>query len=185
MSFFDEPKNAGLAFIIVAILSIIVAILNIYDGATGEDGFSLGVVLIGVGALITAIIYFKFGSNVRGGAISGKLNILATFVKVVGLITIIAGIFGLVASIGGGIFDIILGLIILWCGKKIDDGKETVMDKIIWIILLIVFILSILGNLVTIIAFPIGTITGICGVIIYVFMLLMLLDPEVKKAMGM
>lgn len=185
MSFFDEPKNAGLAMIIVAIINLIVAIMNIVAGATGDDGFNLGTVLVGVGALIGAFIYFKFGASVRSGATSGKVNILATFVKVVGVVTIIDGVFSLVSSVGGGIIGIILGLIIFWCGSKIDDGKETTIDKIIWIILLVVFILSILGSLISVVAFPIGTITGICGIIIYVFMLMLLLDPEVKKAMGM
>ena len=35
------------------------------------------------------------------------------------------------------------------------------------------------------VGFPIGTLMGICGIIIYVFMTLLLLDGEVKKAMGM
>ncbi|MGN0138698.1 MAG: hypothetical protein ACI381_08850, partial [Candidatus Methanomethylophilaceae archaeon] len=79
----------------------------------------------------------------------------------------------------------ILGLIICYCGKKINDGKETTLDKILWIILLVIFVIEILANIVMLVGFPIGTLMGICGIIIYVFMTLLLLDGEVKKAMGM
>lgn len=182
MSFFDNPKNAGLALIIVAILNLIGAIIAIYEGATGE--FSLGAVLAGVGAVIVAILYFGYGKKIRSGS-GSKVEILAGFVMVVGIGTIIAGIFGLVQSISGGIVSIIVGLIIIFCAKKINDGKTTTIDKIIWILLLIAFILGIIGGLLELLAFPIGTIMGICDIILYVFMLLLLIDPEVKDAMGM
>ena len=49
----------------------------------------------------------------------------------------------------------------------------------------IIFVIEILANIVMLVGFPIGTLMGICGIIIYVFMTLLLLDGEVKKAMGM
>ena len=192
MSFFDEPKNAGLAMIVVAIVQVIAAIANIVVSATAEGGIYFAGIIIAIGLLITSVIYFKYGSSVRSGAISAKIDILASFVNVIGVIAIINGFFNVIAGIAGasgyvgsGIIGIILGLVICYCGKKINDGKETTLDKILWIILLVIFVIEILANIVMLIGFPIGTLMGICGIIIYVFMTLLLLDGEVKKAMGM
>lgn len=186
MSFFDQPKNAGLAMIVVAIVNILVAIANIVVAATAEDGINYGGIITAVGLVITGVIYFKFGSNVRSGNISKKIDILASFVNVVGINTIITGVFAIIAgSFETGVWNIIFGLIICYCGKKINDGKETTLDKILWIILMLIFVISILLNIMLLIAFPLGTLLGICGIIIYVFMTLLLLDGEVKKAMGM
>ena len=192
MSFFDQPKNAGLAMIVVAIVEVIAAIINIVAAATADDGIDFSGIIVAIGLIITAVIYFKYGSQVRSGAISAKIDILASFVNVVGVISIVNGVFQIIAGvaggaglIGNGVSNIIIGLIICFCGKKINDGKETTLDKIIWIILLVVFIIEILANIVMLIGFPIGTLMGICGIIIYVFMTLLLLDGDVKKAMGM
>lgn len=192
MSFFDQPKNAGLAMIVVAIVEVIAAIINIVVAATADDGIDFSGIIVAIGLIITAVIYFKYGSQVRSGAISAKIDILASFVNVVGVISIVNGVFQIIAGvaggaglIGNGVINIIIGLIICFCGKKINDGKETTLDKIIWIILLVVFIIEILANIVMLIGFPIGTLMGICGIIIYVFMTLLLLDGDVKKAMGM
>ena len=192
MSFFDQPKNAGLAMIVVAIVEVIAAIINIVAAATADDGIDFSGIIVAIGLIITAVIYFKYGSQVRSGAISAKIDILASFVNVVGVISIVNGVFQIIAGvaggaglIGNGVINIIIGLIICFCGKKINDGKETTLDKIIWIILLVVFIIEFLANIVMLIGFPIGTLMGICGIIIYVFMTLLLLDGDVKKAMGM
>ena len=192
MSFFDQPKNAGLAMIVVAIVEVIAAIINIVAAATADDGIDFSGIIVAIGLIITAVIYFKYGSQVRSGAISAKIDILASFVNVVGVISIVNGVFQIIAGvaggaglIGNGVINIIIGLIICFCGKKINDGKETTLDKIIWIILLVVFVIEILANIVMLIGFPIGTLMGICGIIIYVFMTLLLLDGDVKKSMGM
>ena len=192
MSFFDQPKNAGLAMIIVAIVEVIAAIINVVAAATADDGVDYTGIVVAIGLIITAVIYVKYGSKVRSGAISAKIDILASFVNVVGVISIISGVFYIIGGavgnhsyIGSGVIGIILGLIICYCGKKINDGKETTLDKILWIILLVIFVIEILANIVMLVGFPIGTLMGICGIIIYVFMTLLLLDGEVKKAMGM
>ena len=192
MSFFDQPKNAGLAMIVVAIVEVIAAIINIVAAATADDGIDFSGIIVAIGLIITAVIYFKYGSQVRSGAISAKIDILASFVNVVGVISIVNGVFQIIAGvaggaglIGNGVINIIIGLIICFCGKKINDGKETTLDKIIWIILLVVFVIEIRANIVILIGFPIGTLMGICRIIIYVFMTLLLLDGDVKKAMGM
>jgi hypothetical protein len=199
MSFFSETKNAGLAFMIVGILSILGGIIAVILGAMGykvDDAtvFTIGGAVTAIGTIIYGVLYFGYGQKVRSGAISAKIEILAMFVALVGVGTIITGIFSAIGAAVDGtdlgavivsvIISIILGLIILFISKKINDGKQTTGDKIIWILLLIIFAICIILAILEIITI-IGIITGICHLIIYVFMMILLLDNEVKSAMGM
>lgn len=199
MAFFSA-KNAGLAFMIVAVLNIIAAILMIVLKVVDEEAYPNGLVyfiIIAVGTLICACLYFTYGQKVRSGAIDKKIDILATYVKIVGIATIIGGLFSAVALIVDGadlgttlvsaIITIVIGLIILFIASKINDGKQTIGDKLIWIILLVVFVIMILVSVAEAILGAItiiGLIDGICGIIIYSFMVLLLIDEEVKKEMG-
>jgi hypothetical protein len=141
-----------------------------------------------------------YGIKVLNGVISEKIDILAAYVRVVGVITIINGIFLAIAMviIGadllseaiGAIISIIVGLIIIFISTKINDGKQSTGDKIIWILLLIFFIIDVIASILSIIAgfdpFSLSTIvTGICATIAYLFMLILLFDSDVKKEMGM
>ncbi len=199
MAFFSA-KNAGLAFMILAVVEVIAAILLIVlsfmDIEDLKKYSTAYFIIVAVGALIAACLYFTFGKKVRDGEVSNKIDILAQYVKIVGIVTIVGGICGAVAeavglddvsfgaALGGAIISIILGLIIMFIASKINDGKQTTGDKIIWIILLVLFVLLIIaavGEIITIIGAPVG----ICDLIIYVFMLSLLVDPEVKSEMNM
>lgn len=198
MSFFDEPKNAGMALVIVAILNLISAVFGLYDGVSGD--FNTGAVCVAIGAIICAIIYFKFGQELRMGS-SSKIDTLATYVKTVGLVTVIGGIFyfGYAANedwgmVGSGVISIILGLVVMWCASRINDGKKDAFDKILWIILTVIMILLVIVSLLAIVGsfgldgalnIALGVLIAICDLIIYLFMLLLLLDGEVKSKMGM
>ncbi|MBR6910691.1 MAG: hypothetical protein IKN41_02380 [Candidatus Methanomethylophilaceae archaeon] len=199
MAFFSA-KNAGLAFMILAVVEAIVAVLMIVlsfmDIEDLKKYSTAYFIIVAVGALIAACLYFTFGKKVRDGEVSNKIDILAQYVKIVGIVTIVGGICGAIAeavglddvsfgaALGGAIISIILGLIIMFIASKINDGKQTTGDKIIWIILLVLFVLLIIaavGEIITIIGAPVG----ICDLIIYVFMLTLLVDPEVKSEMNM
>lgn len=199
MAFFSA-KNAGLAFMILAVVEAIVAVLMIVlsfmDIEDLKKYSTAYFIIVAVGALIAACLYFTFGKKVRDGEVSNKIDILAQYVKIVGIVTIVGGICGAIAeavglddvsfgaALGGAIISIILGLIIMFIASKINDGKQTTGDKIIWIILLVIFVLLIIaavGEIITIIGAPVG----ICDLIIYVFMLTLLVDPEVKSEMNM
>lgn len=196
MSFFDNTKVAGWGLFIMGILMIIAAILKIYDGATAEGGLSdnVGLVIAGIGALIAAFIYFGFGNKVRKGEISEKIEVLGRFVITVGTAAIVIGLLG---AIGGALADavsawdnvltLILGIIILWVGKKINDGKTTTFDKIIWIILVVIFVIEFLLSLAGIFgdAGWINILTCILMAIIYLYMLAFCFDGDVRKKMGM
>lgn len=201
MSFVDNQKLVGTAFTVIGILFIIAALVQLV-GAFSEEGWTniLGAVIAAIGAILAAILYFKYGNSVRKEELTGKLNILGSYVLVVGVTTVIVNIFAAIGGIIGEIsfwdslIMVILGIIVIWAGKKITDGKETTIDKILWIILTIVFLVLFVLNFVGIfgsfgsgeaLTIIISFITSVCYAVVFLFMLLYMFDGEVKKGMGM
>ena len=190
MAFFDNQDHAGLALLILAIVSIVMAIVTmIWEVVDGSD-IQVANIIVAVGTLIGGFLYLAFAQRVRGqtgsnilsdklgvsgGALNDKFDIICEFVKVFAMVRIVGGVFEIIGGIfnnallANGVIDIIIGVIALFLYKKITDGKDSVVDKIVWIILLILFLLTI----------------GICMMIIGVFMFMGLLDSDVKAKFGM
>ena len=205
MAFFDNQDHAGLALLLLAIVSIVMAIVTmIWEVVDGSD-IQVANIIVAVGTLIGGFLYLAFAQRVRGqtgsnvisdklgvsgGALNDKFDIICEFVKVFAMVRIVGGVFEIIgglfnnALIANGVIDIIIGVIALFLYKKITDGKDSVVDKIVWIILLILFLLTIIGGVIAlfgIITIPIG----ICMMIIGVFMFMGLLDSDVKAKFGM
>ena len=193
MSFFDNTKIAGWGLFFIGILMIISAILMIWNGATTEGDDRLANVVVGIGALLAAFIYFGFGNKVRKGEISAKIEVLAQFVKTVGLATIVSAFFAAIAGIWGvgistwtNVVILIIGIIIVWIGGKINDGKTTNFDKILWIILVVIFLIAFILKVAG--AFGgdwINILSCILMAIVYLYMLVFMFDGDVRKKMGM
>lgn len=205
MAFFDNQSHAGLALLLLAIVSIVMAIVTIVWEVIDGGDIILANVIMAVGTLIGGFLYLAFAQRVRGqsgsniisdklgvsgGALNDKFDIVCEFVKVFAMVRIVAGVFEIIAGIlnnsllANGVVDIIVGIIVLFLYKKITDGKDSLVDKIVWIILLILFLLTIIGGVIAL--FGIITIPlGICMMIIGVFMFMALLDKDVKAKFGM
>ncbi len=192
MSFFDDTKNVGLMMFIIAILGLLQAVVQIINGATfdGETVKKVGYVIIGIGALVGAIIFFKFGNSVRKGTVSGKLDVVAGFVQTVGYMTVVSSIFAIiggffvdVAVAAGGVVMLIFGAIVLYLGRRINDGKNTGADSVLWIVLVIIFFLLMLASLAGLFGNIFAIIDGICSFIMYLCILVFMFDKEIKSAM--
>lgn len=111
-------------------------------------------IITGVGSIICAILYIVFAMKVYNGQLSAKIQVLANYVRVAGIITVIGALFGAAALIAGGVpigaslissaITILIGLIIVFISLKIDDGKQTTGDKIIWVLLTVAFIIKLI-----------------------------------------
>lgn len=191
MSFLSDNKNFGLAMMVAGILMAIIAVVNIVLH------FTLGVAITAVGSIIYGLMIVGVGSSTRKGEISQKLDILGKYVFVVGAGLIVTSLFaaigvavelglvGVVAGIITVIISLIIGLIIIWISKKMTDGQVSTIDRVIWIILVIMFIISILGAIMQMLGGILAFLLGVCNLVIFLFLLSALFDPEVKKAMGM
>ncbi len=198
MSFLSNPKTAGIAFLILGCLQIIGGISSIALPFSNKDVSQAYYTIVGVGAIICGLLIYFYGYRVYKGIISKKIDILAAFVRIIGVVAIIGGLFSVAAKLAVGadlgsqaaaaIIAIIIGLIIIFISTKINDGKNTTGDSIIWVILLIVFILELIVAIFTIVGGlnPLSLvviITGICNVLVYLFMIVLLCDKDVKAEM--
>lgn len=202
MSFFDNPKNFGIAAIIIGAVSLISGLVAIVNGALA-DSIATGSIVAAVGTLIFGILILGVGIPVYKGEESNKLNILGLFVRVIGIATIVTYLFSgagqiidesLATGVGWIIIGIIFGLILIWAAGKIVDGSADTMDKIIWILLLVAFAILTIVSLVGIFT-PFLTdgaildqallaILSLFEFILYAFLLVAVLSDDVKRAMG-
>ena len=200
MSFLDNTKTAGTAPWIVGILMIISALLTIICGVVDDEmnDHVIGWVILGSGSLICALVYFAFGKSVKSGEVSDKFDIVTKFVYVVGYTTIIGGVFAALCGFGfddiggylvSGIISIVLGFVILWIHKKITDGNISTFDRIMWILLLVIFVICFISSFFGIggsgLALAVNIIVAICDIVIYLFMIAFMLDNSVKAKFGM
>ena len=200
MSFLDNTKTAGTALWIVGILMIISALLTIICGVVDDEmnDHVIGWVILGIGSLICALVYFAFGKSVKSGEVSDKFDIVTKFVYVVGYTTIIGGVFAALCGFGfddiggylvSGIISIVLGFVILWIYKKITDGNVITFDRIMWILLLVIFVICFISSFFGIggsgLALAVNIIVAICDIVIYLFMIAFMLDNSVKAKFGM
>ena len=200
MSFLDNTKTAGTALWIVGILMIISALLTIICGVVDDEmnDHVIGWVILGIGSLICALVYFAFGKSVKSGEVSDKFDIVTKLVYVVGYTTIIGGVFAALCGFGfddiggylvSGIISIVLGFVILWIHKKITDGNISTFDRIMWILLLVIFVICFISSFFGIggsgLALAVNIIVAICDIVIYLFMIAFMLDNSVKAKFGM
>ena len=200
--FFDNHKIVGFAFMVVGMILVIDAILTIVLGFVdvnddlkeGIDNWTIYCVLGGIGSLICAVLYTMFAMKVYNGVYSEKIVILERYVMIVGLTIALGGVFNAIASIAGGedvgvalvaaVISVAIGLLIMFIATKINDGKQTVGDSIIWIILLIAFIIVMILSILMLFSLS-SIIDGIAHLIIALFMIAFLFDSDVKKKMNM
>lgn len=190
LSFFDDNKKVGLAFITVGIISIISALASIVVALVTDVRYVAAVIVVAVGALIFGVFILFFGINTRKGS-NDKVAIVSGFLRVLGVTNIIIGICAIIAAIisaGGfltGILTIIFGLIQLWASSKVSGDNKNVIGKILWVLLLIIFLLLAIIALLSILTLNILVIiNSICMFFVYVYMVIAMLSPEVKKSMG-
>ena len=200
MSFLDNTKTAGTALWIVGILMIISALLTIICGVVDDEmnDHVIGWVILGIGSLLCALVYFAFGKSVKSGEVSDKFDIVTKFVYVVGYTTIIGGVFAALCGFGfddiggylvSGIISIVLGFVILWIHKKITDGNISTFDRSMWILPLVIFVICFISSFFGIggsgLALAVNIIVAICDIVIYLFMIAFMLDNSVKAKFGM
>ncbi|MGI6472323.1 MAG: hypothetical protein ACOX1N_04585 [Candidatus Methanomethylophilaceae archaeon] len=203
MSFFDNPKNFGLAAIVIGAVSMLAGIVGIVKGVLA-DPIATGIVVAAVGTILYGVLILGVGLPVYKGEESDKLTILGMFVRFVGLATIVVGVFtgagqiiddSLAVGVTTIVIQAVLGLVLIWIAGRIVDGSVDTLDRIVWIILLVVFailtVFALVGIFIPFFAelavldLLVEVVLSLCQFILYAFLLVSVLSNEVKSAMGM
>ena len=189
MSFFDETKNFGLMAMIAGLVMVLSAILWVVDG------FDLGL----IGVLIAGLLLLIFGLGVYQGesklnigslfdeGVTSKFGLVVAFIIIVGVIDIVQGIFAL------NIMSIVVGVLLILFGFLMKMDLSPILEKIIWIILLIVFLLGIISGILSVVGafggeplwIVLNVLNAVAYLVIYNMLFLYMLSPEVKSRMSM
>jgi hypothetical protein len=202
MSFFDNPKNFGTAMLLAGLISALVSLVGIITEALDSDR-DIGLIVISAGVLIYGLMIAAVGQKIRVGEISQRIKILGSFIAVVGAGFIVKGFFSMVgetldSDLAGGVviffISLILGIVAMYISRTITDGQTTTMDRVFWIILMVIFVIMIILSIAEMIsAFDgesvaigvLNAIAGLCNVIVYVSLVVVLMSDDVKKELGM
>jgi hypothetical protein len=189
MSFFDETKNFGLMAMIAGLVMVLSAILWVVDG------YDLGL----IGVLIAGLLLLIFGLGVYQGesklnigslfdeGVTSKFGLVVAFIIIVGVIGIVQGIFAL------NIMSIVVGVLLILFGFLMKMDLSPILEKIIWIILLIVFLLGIISGILSVVGafggeplwIVLNVLNAVAYLVIYIMLFLYMLSPEVKSRMSM
>jgi len=202
MSFFDNPKNFGTAMLLAGLISALVSLIGIITEALDSDR-DVGLIVISVGVLIYGLMIAAVGQKIRVGEISQRIKILGGFIAVVGAGFIVKGFFSMVGEtldshLAGGVviffISLILGILAMYISRTITDGQTTTMDRVFWIVLMVIFVIMIILSIAEMVsAFDgesvaigvLNAIAGLCNVIVYVSLVVVLMSDDVKKELGM
>lgn len=202
MSFFDNPKNFGTAMLLAGLISALVSLIGIITEALDSDR-DIGLIVISAGVLIYGLMIAAVGQKIRVGEISQRIKILGSFIAVVGAGFIVKGFFSMIgesldSDLAGGVviffISLILGIVAMYISRTITDGQTTTMDRVFWIILMVIFVIMIILSIAEMVsAFDgdsvaigiLNAIAGLCNVIVYVSLVVVLMSDDVKKELGM
>lgn len=187
MSFFDETKNFGLMAMIAGLVMVLSAIIWVVNG------FELGL----IGMLIAGLLLLVFGLGVYQGesklnigslfdeGVTSKFGLVVGFIIIVGVVEIVQGIFAV------NIISIVIGVLLILFGLLMKMDLSPILKKIIWVILLIVFLLGIIYVLLGLVgAFGgellwVNALNAVAYLAIFIMLFLYMLSPEVKSKMSM
>ncbi len=200
MILFDDSKSVGLIFEIVGALMAVNSIALIVGGTNDmivplieeTENPDIFYMVYGGGSLIASLIYILYAHTVMKGKFDNKLDVLAGYVRVVGVTTMIVVIgeslgeylcgIELVLTLLVAVIGTILGITVTLISFSMNNGKKTKGKRILWWILVMAFAIMVIYNFMPAESY-LDLVYMIAHLLIGLFMLLFLFDPEVKMEM--
>ncbi len=204
MTFFDNTRMLGIIFWAVGIMMVLEAILMVMSAFTDFDvdlpdeivNITAYQVAFGAGSLVTAVLYIFFANRVMRGNMTDKVGLLGEYIVMVGATSIVRILVELIALIAGELTkEEVIAYILMFSvmavffiammavGRIVLRGREARGKGVLWVVLFIAFVVMAAYNL-TEAETELVFISHINHLLIAIFMLLTLLDPEVMSRMG-
>jgi len=211
---FDDSNKMGSIFILAALLSIILAILSIVAGVFLDVNL-VWVIMTAVGAMAFAYLLHQFGVELRDNSADKvlipfvtnfigpfidhshsltRVLIFAGLVRLMSIGMIISGVFVIIGTIFGGhyysigtaVLLIVIGVVFLWASREISIGGD---HSFMWMLLLVLFFLSLLGALLILIFGLIALNIAVLALALIIlaissYAVYLALSNEVKAQMG-
>ncbi|MBR6205318.1 MAG: hypothetical protein IKQ60_09855 [Candidatus Methanomethylophilaceae archaeon] len=204
MTFFDNTRMLGIIFWAVGIMMVLESILMVVSAFTDFDvdlpdeivNITAYQVAFGAGSLVTAVLYIFFANRVMRGNMTDKIGLLGEYIIMVGATSIVRILVELIALVAGEltIEEVIVYILMfsvmavffiamMAVGRTVLRGREARGKGVLWVVLFIAFVVMAAYNL-TEAETELVFISHINHLLIAIFMLLALLDPEVMSRMG-
>ncbi len=202
MWFFGNTRALGIIFLLVALLLLFNGVLMMTESVGLTDIIPPDTpirdsrafcIVAGAGTIIAALLYALYAHMVMIGKLAGKLAVLSQYVAVVGITTMV-----IIVSEGIGIYaaggtredmesiavlGILFAVILLLVAYKVGHGKRGYLKMFLWAVLVIAFVLMAAQALME--AADYGEyVDHIAHLLLAIFMLLFLIDDEVRRDMG-
>ena len=192
MSSFDETKNAGILLLIIALLGIVFAVIAVFLLDGYKDAEMWKKIVFIVGAIVGSIVYVILGLDIMNGScrfqignlfsdVTSKFGVLVALTAGFGISEVLNSIFAVIAGfdVGSQILSLVIGVLFIVMAVLLAGDNEEAR-KVVWIILLILYILMLIGSILAIIA-----LIGIPMLLLSIFLIVSLVSPEVKSKCGM
>lgn len=190
MAFTDNTRNFGILAIIVAVIGLLSGVAVFFDDEIEGKWRTIA----GIGSIIANIVMLLAGYAIFSGNIpvfmeklfpegpNTKFGVITGYTAAIG----VASIVGLGSSIGEIVLSVLVGLVLLFIVWILTNDRKGIVEKILWVILLVVYFLGIVANLLAIFSrSPIDTVVGLCGCLMYLLAFIYLFDESVKQKFGM
>lgn len=178
MAFLSDTKNFGILAMIAAAISIVGAVLSLFN-SSGVYSIvcGIGAIVGGIVLLLASVAIFTrsippmISSLFPEGARS-KFGVLVGYTAAVGVASILK-----LTPVG-----IIVGAIILVVVWVLTNDRKGVVEKILWFVLAVLYFLgAILGILTVFGGGALAIVSGICAALMYLLAFVYLFDSDVKK----
>lgn len=190
MSFFDETKNAGIVLLVIALMGIVFSLITIFAFDDYKDADLWKKIVWIIGAVLGSAVYLILGLGIMKGScmiqvgnlfsdVTSKYGVLVAMTAGFGVAEVVNSLFAVIAFGGANIGSLVIGILFivmawLFAGDN-DDAR-----KVIWIILLVLYILMLIVSIILCLA-----LIGIPMLLLSIFLIVFLLSPEVKSKVGM
>ncbi len=189
MSFFDNTRNFGMLAMIVAAVNVVGSVLFFFN----DDIEEVWRIVAGIGGILSALLMLAAGFAIFSGRIPGfliklfpdgatsKFGVLTGYTAAIG----VASIIGLGFTVADIVIGIIVGILLLFVVWILTNDRKGVVEKILWVILMVFYFLGILGGVIIAITGGMNLVSGICISLMYLLAFVYLFDPSVKRKFGM
>lgn len=191
-SFFDNTRNWGLTIAVIGVVGLAFLIVSMTDGVTSLEIVRVftGLFYVAFGVLIAKRICPEFMTRLFPMGMESKFGCLIAHSFMVGLVTVVIGLYNIVDGIILGIIMVLLGLALMGTGHIAAMPKKTKLDKIMWPAMLAIFFILMVYEIVLFFDLQYYGLEGMIAVAGYIrvgaeiLMVLIafiyLLDPEVR-----
>jgi hypothetical protein len=190
MAFTDSTRNFGILAIIVAVIGLASGVVVFFDDEIDTKWRTIA----GVGSILANIIMLLAGYAIFSGNIpsfmdklfpegpTSKFGVLTGYTAAIG----VASIIGLGSGIAEIVMGVLVGLVLLFIVWVLTNDRKGIVERILWVILLVVYFLGIVGSILAMFSESfINTVVGLCGCLMYLLAFIYLFDESVKKKFGM